>query len=141
VLLDLEGLPSSIKVRRPFYIESRTSKPACILYRRNLQCWNAPVYRSPSHADAEELLNYLRHDPWNDSCFIGEPEPLGTWVTNQEGDIILGSGSELWQALSYACDLSSRYHEVIYYVEDVSKRTHKVYTVRRGRVELEADND
>jgi hypothetical protein len=134
VLLDLRTLPRSILFSRPLYIESRNVDASAIVYRPEPQGWKTAVYKAASLTEAETLLAFLKHDDWNDACFVGEPEPPGKWVTIQGGEVVLGTGSGLNSALKFACDWSVTYAPIILQVKDISGVNNDVYLVSQGRV-------
>lgn len=135
VLLDLQVLPNVIYVSRPLYIESRIPKPDCVVYRPDSHGWNMPVYNAASRNDADRLLEYMYKDIWNRRCFIGEPEPLGTWATVQDEQVIRGTGSQLHEALRFACDVSLKNPKQVLVVRDISGlNANNMYFVSHGHV-------
>jgi len=75
VLLELRALPKWIYSSRPLFIDSRNQHPVCVVYRPCVTVGNSVLYKAASRGDAERLMDYLRLDDWNRSCFIGDPEP------------------------------------------------------------------
>jgi hypothetical protein len=134
VLLELQELPKSIVVRRPFFIESRTVSPNWVLYRLDSRGWKTAIYAATSEDDAERLLAFIKQDEWNQACFVGKPEPPGKWVTVQGGRVILGTCRGLNEALRFACEWSLRYDAAEILVKDVSGKSEQVFEVSRGRV-------
>jgi hypothetical protein len=132
VLLDLQSLPPAIHASRPLYIESRTQDPAFVVYRPEKQGWETCLYEAASHDDACKLLEFLLNDPWNATCHIGPPPPKGTWATIQNGEPLLGYGSDLNAALLFACEFSVRKPSMQYLVKDLSGQSNLVYEVLNG---------
>jgi hypothetical protein len=139
ILPSLRSLPKAIHVSRPLFIESRARHPPRVVYRPSPQGWKSVLYKAASQADAEQLMSFLTLDAWNQSCFIGNPEPAGNWVAFQGEERISGSGSELNAALQIACKWSLRYPGVKVSVRDTSGVNGDVFKVFQGHV-LEGGN-
>lgn len=135
LLPKLSCLPPSIFVSRPLWIESRNRDPHCVVYRPNACGWRDAIYKASSRAEADRLMAYLRQDPWNASCYIGEPDTPGTWVAEQDdGQVLRGTGADLGSAIEFACIGSSRYASKTYRVRETSGASDDVYTIQEGRI-------
>ena len=139
ILLELQDLPRSIHVARPLFIEGRVSNPRLTVYRPDPRGWNDAVYGAASSEDAESLLAYLRQDPWNDGCLVGEAELPGYWtiLLHDRGvDQIVGAYPSKNSALSVACEYSLRNNpQSTLIVKDRSDtNSPDVYHIRDGRV-------
>lgn len=133
-LLDLSELPKSVKVSCPLYIESRCSKPAAAVFRRDPKGWNDPVYLAKSWDDAEALLTFLKQDRENYNCFIDNPPPKGDWATLRGEEVLRGYGTELHIALQFACSFSEQYPTSVLQVRDLSRQNSQVFAVAAGKV-------
>lgn len=134
VLLELLELPKSIYITRPLFIESRNVHPKCVVYRPDPQGWKTAIYKAASQAEAENLLAFMKQDTWNEKCLVGEPSPPGKWAIVQGERVMLGYGTELNEALKFACEWSLRYAPIVLVVKDVSGVNTKEYVVSEGRV-------
>lgn len=109
ILIGLSCLPKSIMPTRPMYIESRTVLPSHAVYRPDPRGWSDTIYKAQSRMEADSLLEYLRRDPWNDKCFVGEPERPGEWaIVRQvaEGEQIVGAYADRNAAIRVAREYS-----------------------------------
>jgi hypothetical protein len=133
-LLELQQLPTSVFITRPLFVESRNVHPKCVVYRPDARGWNTAVYKAASETEAEKLLAFMKQDAWNEKCFVGEPPPPGKWVIVQGERVLVGKGSELNEALMFACEWSLRYGSTELLVKDSTGTSKEVYVVSQGRV-------
>jgi hypothetical protein len=139
-LTELVGLPSSVFVTRPLSIASRCTNPNLVVYRPNARGWKDTIYYTDSCREADNLLAFLKQDNWNESCFIGEPEPGGEWgIVQDEGmgrELILGAYPELNSTLKVACKMSLRFvPSTILTVKDLTgSHLGLRYQITQGRV-------
>jgi hypothetical protein len=134
VLLELRPLPKPIHVSRPLFIESRNQHPTRVVYRPDPQGWNSVLYKAASKDDADRLMSFLSTDAWNQSCFVGDPEPAGEWVVCQGEEVIGRGGCEFNQTLRVACKWSLRYPRTKVVVKDISGLNSAVFRIEQGRV-------
>lgn len=137
VLLELSELPDSIHVGRPNFIMSRVREPKHVVFRPDPAGWNQTLYNAGSRGEAEELLEFLRLDQTNATCFIGPPEPLGQWsaIQNVNGhERVLCTYPFRNAAMSFACEFSLRTPSAVLVVKDLSRSDPKQYRVSDGQV-------
>jgi hypothetical protein len=137
VLLDLSELPDSIHIGRPNFIQSRVRTPEHVVFRSEPAGWNAILYNASSHQEAEALLKFLRLDKANDRCFIGPPEPQGSWSAIHEDNgrqRVLCTYPLKSAAISFACRESLRAPSVVLVVKYLSNLNPDRYFVSQGRI-------
>ncbi len=108
-ILELRGLPRSIQLSRPLFIQSRAPNPKFAVYRPDPRGWNDPIYSAFSHRDAGSFLEYLKNDSWNDSCVVGPLELPGEWTIATKNDSksrVFGAYPEKHVAIRVACEQS-----------------------------------
>ncbi len=138
VLLDLGGLPHSISVSRPRFIDSRYSKPECVVYRPSGAGWDSTVYKASSTKEAEDLLAFLKADEWNIACFIGPPEIAGLWsvIEEREGrEHILATYPFRNGTLSVGCGMSAKMPERTLTVRNREDDRSEVFRIVSGHVQ------
>lgn len=137
VLRELTELPISIYVTRPSHIVSRSANHDYIVFRPDSSGWNALVYSAASLREAEELLEFLKQDQWNESCFIGSSERDGIWsaIRNHDGEEqILCTYPQRNTALNFACRVSLQLGQGVITVKERSSVSKDQYVVSEGRV-------
>lgn len=140
-LRTLEALPQPIRSSRPLFIQSCSASRDHVVCRPNDSGWYDAVYRASSHAEAEELLSYLRSkDRWNERCFIGKLERRGEWrIVAREGtgERVVGAYPEVDSALRLACTLSDDSPDAVLFVKDAHQTPpSKKFRVARGKVQV-----
>jgi hypothetical protein len=80
VLEELGSLPRSIFISSPVCVQSRAFPGTDVVYRPSDNGWRDPIYRAHSREDAGAFLRFLRNDPANDACYIGNPDLEGNWT-------------------------------------------------------------
>lgn len=138
-LRELAVLPEPIQASRPLYIQSHSTSRDHVVRRPNKRGWNDVLYRAASRDEAEDLLHYLRREPWNRQCFIGSTEPPGQWTIfapNGSEARILGAYPEVDAALQFASRMSMYPPHEVLLVKDVSERRNSnEYRIVHGRLE------
>ena len=136
ILRELGELPSSIFALRPLFIESRFSESRDLVYRPHPRGWKDMIYAAASHNDAFDLLEYLRLDPWNDTCFVASPEPEGKWSIITRSNNVIGCYPSLEATLRVACNWDLPWGpDVILTVRDPSgQNPNREYQIAYGRV-------
>jgi len=139
VLHELQGLPSSVNLRRPLFVESRSKQPCYVVFRPQVQGWKIPVYKAEYWQEARSFLEFLSADEWNRGCFIADPEPTGRWVilhAESDAEYIMGPSSELWCVLKTACDMSllSDDPSTVLRVKDLSGANSQIFRISLGRL-------
>jgi hypothetical protein len=137
VMHEFTELPGAICLTRPLHIMSRNRKREHVVYRPDPAGWNANIYDAASRHEAEELLDFLKQDAWNEGCFVGAPEPEGYWSAMRSdggGQHVLCTYPHRNAALSFACNESSRTPSAVIVVKDRSSATNEQYVVSGGRV-------
>lgn len=137
VLFELSDFPASIHLMRPNFIQSRNLTPAWVLLRPNPAGWNNIVYNAGSRGEAEDFLEFLQRDSFNESCFIDRPEPEGLWSvlrTRNGHEEVLSTYPTCSGALSVACNLSLQFPSETLVVMDRSKTRSMQYFISGGRV-------
>jgi len=137
VLLELEGLPAGIYLRRPFFIENRKRESNAVVYRPDPRGWREPVYSASSQAEAEKLLAYIQQDPWNAACHVDKPDPTGEWTILRQvrpSEIAVGCYAAKSSALRVACDMSRKVTDSFLVKELSGVDPHAAYRISDGRV-------
>lgn len=137
VLQELSELPASIFLIRPSFIQSRTLKPHFVVNRPDPAGWNSVVYNASSRSEAENLLEFLKRDAFNQECFVAAPEPVGLWsaIRTEDGrETILCTYSNRSGAISLGCSLSKRPGSGVLVVKDRSNKSPEQYLISGGRV-------
>jgi hypothetical protein len=138
-LRELAALPDPIKPTRPLFIQSRSTSREHVVFRPNERGWDEAIYHAAERAEAEDLLNYLRADPWNARCFIGSAERSGEWTIfapDGRESRVLGAYAEVSAALRVASRISSDRPNDVLVVRDVSeRRSMNEYRLSRGHLE------
>lgn len=137
VILEFEGLPTSMMASRPLFIQSRCSQSQFHVFRPDPRGWSDLIYGSSSQIEAEGLLDFLKLDRWNDGCIVLRAEERGEWTIGHKVDglmKVLGAYPDRNDALKTAWDYASHSQvESSVYIFDRSGNQADVYVAtRRG---------
>jgi hypothetical protein len=134
VLLELQALPATFDILFPTYIESRMVGSQHIVYRPDFRGIEIPIYNGSSLSDALGLVEYLRRDGRNCSCFVSGPHPDAGWKITDDAGSCHGGIGPLNSQLMQACELSLKYPGKELIVLADLRGIGDVYRIVNGRV-------
>lgn len=122
ILYELQGLADFIDVNKVQLITSRSKCLDHVVYRPHWRGWNDAIYRAASRTEANELVEYLRHDAFNESCFVAQEPSNEMWTVAE-----IVNGKEVGRAshplergaIKIACGMSFKSPTSTFVVEDV----------------------